>query len=158
MPLQMSVAPTRLAIFALQSETALPIARMPVYAEIVVRSETEDLPVDVDGRLDDAILLALREDAPENIDEPQPRQRLADVISQEIARQLGPDAAATLQAGDPAEFIAKVISRVRDAFGGAPLRSLHREVKPKYLVAEHQALRHAPSDDAGANQIGRAHV
>ena len=101
MPLTMPVAPTRLAIFALESGTALPVARMPVYAEIVVRTEMEEQAVEVDGRLDDAILQALRRDAPENIHAPQPRQRLADVIGQEIARQLGPKADEMLREGDP---------------------------------------------------------
>jgi hypothetical protein len=40
---------------------------MPVHAEVIVRSETMDLPVSNDGKLDDPILLALRKDASENI-------------------------------------------------------------------------------------------
>jgi hypothetical protein len=64
MPLTISVAPTRLAIFAVEYGTSLPIAPMAVYAGIVVRSESEEPGGDVDGRLDDAILRALRQDAP----------------------------------------------------------------------------------------------
>jgi hypothetical protein len=106
MPLTISVAPTRLANFAVKYGTAPPVARMPVYTEIVVRSEWKEPAVDIDGRPDDAILLALRHDAPGNIVEPQPGQRLADVIGQEIARQPGPNADSMLRVGDPAEFIA----------------------------------------------------
>jgi len=127
MALQMLVAPTRLALFALEHGTALPIARMPVYAEIVVRSETDEPAVFFDDQLNDPILVALRMDASENLVEPQPRQRLVEVIGQELVRQLGPNADDVLRAGDPAEFIMKVIARVRDASGGALLRSLDRD-------------------------------
>jgi hypothetical protein len=142
MPLTMPVVPTRLAVFALESGTALPIARMPVYAEIVVRAEMEEPAVDVDHRLDDVILQALRRDAAENIHSPQPRQRLADVIGQEIARQLGPKADEILREGDPTEFIAEVIRRVRDASGGATLRSVDNDTLK-------QLIRKAIREEAG---------
>ena len=139
--------PTRLAIFALESGTALPITRMPVYAEIVVRSEMEESAVEVDRQLDDFIAQALQNDAAENLAEPQSRQRLTGVIGQEIARQLGPKANAILQADDPTEFIAAVINRARKAFGGAPLRSLDRDTLKRAVrdaIREEAARRKLP--------------
>jgi hypothetical protein len=64
MPLTMPVGPIRLTISALESETALPIARMPIYAENVVRAEMAEQAVEADGRLDNAIPQARRKDEP----------------------------------------------------------------------------------------------
>jgi len=38
--------PSRLAIFALEQGSGLPIARMPTYAEVIVRSQEAEPPVD----------------------------------------------------------------------------------------------------------------
>lgn len=142
----MESLPNRVAIFARENGTGLPIARMPVYAEIVVRSETVEPAVEADPRLNDAIMLALRRDAPENLGQPQPVQRLTDVIGQEIARALGLDADTVLRAGDPGEFIAKVIGRARATSGGAQLRSLDSDTLRR-------AVRDAVRREAGARDL-----
>lgn len=141
MSLTPPITPERLALFTLEAGTAKPIAHVPVYAEVVVRAEVNEPPVDADPSFGDAILIALRADAPENIAVPQPLQRLTDLFAQELARQLGPTAHSMLKGG-AADFIAQVIKRGRAALGGTPLRSIDTD-------ALKQVLRAAIREEAG---------
>lgn len=115
--------PAKLSLFLSAPDRGAPVARTPVYAEILVRTDRADLPVvDVDQRLQDFILLALRDDDPVNVSE-QFRASLAEILAQAVARALGPTAADVLRnAGiDPVEFISAVVRRARGAMGGAAL-------------------------------------
>jgi len=118
--------PSRLAIFALEQGSGLPIARMPAYAEVIVRSEEAAPPVDPFLGLDDPILAALRADAPENLGDPQPRRRLLDAINRELVRQLGSKGLARLSEvpGALPKFVAAVIQRIRGAANNAPLQRI----------------------------------
>ena len=138
MPLATSISPIRLAIFVVETGVGLPIARLPIFSEIIVRSETADVVVPVDHQLDDDILQALKRDAAENLHTPQPRQRLADIISQEIARQFGPSASDVLAPVGAIDFIATSIARARASLGGATLRSIDSD---KLVPALRDAIR-----------------
>lgn len=146
MPTFVSSTPSKLAIFALEQSTGLPVARLPVYAEVVIRSEEAEPAVDPDDRLNDAILVALRKDAPENIAEPQPLRRLSDLINREIVRQLGRKGVDALVGGNPVPFVAAIIRAARDAQGGATLRTLDGD-------ALKAALRAAVRAEAARRQL-----
>src|SRR5947209_1774001 len=125
MPPTTFTTPSRLAIFALERSSGLPIVRMPTYAEVIVRSAEPAAPVDPQQVLDDPILLALRTDAPENLDDPEPRRRLVDAINRELVRQLGAEGLAKLSApGALPKFIIAVIQRVRGAANNSALRKI----------------------------------
>jgi len=134
--------PSRLAIFALEHDSGLPIARMPVYAEIVVRSVPQEPPLNAPNRLNDQIQQGLSTDAPENLREPKTRQRLTAAISEEIDRQLGEAGIDELLTdGGALGFVAAVIKRVRAASDGVPLRNLDRD-------SLRSALRNAIAEEA----------
>lgn len=118
--------PSRLAIFALEQGSGLPIARMPAYAEVIVRSEEAEPPVDPFQGLDDPIQAALRADAPENLGDPEPRRRLLDAVNRELVRQLGSKGLAKLSEvpGALPKFVAAVIQRIRGAANNSPLRGI----------------------------------
>jgi len=118
----MSTPLARLAIFALNNVTALPIVHMPVYAEVIAHLESPELAIVGDHSLDDAIVQALRADDKQNVLDVPTRDRLVSAIRQEIARLLGPNAATILTT--PADFVSKIIERIRKASDSALLRSL----------------------------------
>jgi hypothetical protein len=123
MPLNHSMIPGRLAVFAIDQETGLPIVRLPMYAEVLVR----DLPDDdspMEDRLNDGIMVALRTDAAENLGEPQPRLRLLELINRQLVRQLAPAPLAVLISSSVEPFVEKVIARVRKSAGGLDLRAI----------------------------------
>ena len=114
--------PSRLAIFALEKGSGLPVARLPAYAEVIVRSEEAAPPVEPLQGLDDPIQAALRADAPENLGNPEPRRRLLDAINRELVRQLGSAGLAKLSEVPEAlpKFVAAVIQRIRSAENKVP--------------------------------------
>ena len=144
----MSANPSRLAIFALEQGTGLPLARMPAYAEVVVRSREAEPPVDPFQELDDPIQAALRADAPENVGDPEPRRRLLDAINRELVRQLGAKGIANLSdaPGAVPKFIAAIIQRVRAAVNNAPLRKVDADA----LVA---LLKRAITEEATRQKV-----
>jgi hypothetical protein len=140
--------PSRLAIFALAQGSGLPVARMPAYAEVIVRSEEAEPPVDPFQGLDDPIQAALRADAPENLGDPEPRRRLLDAINRELVRQLGAKGIAKLGEvpGAVPNFLAAIIKRIRSAANNAPLRRIDADA----LVA---ALKSAIREEAARQKI-----
>lgn len=132
--------PSRLAIFALEQGSGLPVARMPAYAEVIVRSEESEPPVDPFQGLDDPIQAALRADAPENLGDPEPLRRLLDAINRELVRQLGAKGLDKLAGSRGAlpKFIATVIKRVRGAANGAALREIDGDA---LVIALRDAIR-----------------
>lgn len=140
--------PSRLAIFALEKSSGLPLARIPTYAEVVVRSQEAEAPVDPFPGLDDPILAALRADSPESVSDPEPSRRLLDAINSELVRQLGAKGIAKLSdvPGAVPKFIAAVIQRVRNAAGNTPLRKIDADA----LVA---ALKIAIREEAARQKV-----
>lgn len=136
------VNPKRLSVFALDVSDTLPLSGLPIYSEVVIRSELGDPLVQTDSGFSDAVFVALRNDTTENVAEPQPKERLTALILEELARQLGPAAHGEL--GDAsAEFIGEVLKAVRTALGGAQLRDIDSK-------ALKRALRKATRDAAQA--------
>lgn len=140
--------PSRLAIFALELGSGLPIARMPAYAEVIVRSQVAEPPVDPFQGLDDPIQAALRADAPENLSDPEPRRRLLDAINRELVRQLGSKGLAKLSElpGAVPKFVGAVIRRIR---GGADNAQLGRIDADALVIALKSAIR----EEAGKQKL-----
>lgn len=129
--------PSRLAVFAYERDTGLPLARLPCYAEVVVRVPDGAGPVTAGRELDDAIAVVLREDDPENVADDAVRSRLTAVVEQELLRHLGPDAVEEFQREPDGarEFLRGVVRIIREAAGERALSDLPAE-EFRQLVAD----------------------
>ena len=116
----------KLSLFALDLKTALPIARVPFYAEIGVRATLELPPVAVEDRCDQVMRSALNLTDRECVDSPQCWNRVAEVLREGLSRHLTSEARSELAAdSDTAvEFLSRVIRRAREARRGATLLGL----------------------------------
>jgi hypothetical protein len=122
MPASELNTPRRLSIFVTDIASGLPISGLPVYAEILVRGDPNPSPSN--RQLDDQVVQALRDDDEANLLEPEPRQRLVEVINSETVGQLNDAGITKVIAGDVGGFLSKVIDRIRKNNGGAPLRDI----------------------------------
>jgi hypothetical protein len=118
--------PNKLSLVALDQETALPVARMPFYAEVGVRSTLGALPIPLDDRFEDAMRGALNSADRECGDSNQCWNRVSEVLRESVSRLISAEARNQLAAGNEQaiEVFGRVISRAREAGAGATLLGL----------------------------------
>ncbi len=138
----------KLSLFALDKETALPIARMPFYAEVGVRSTLEPPPVPLDGRFDDAMRGALNSVDRECVGSQQCWDHVSEVLREGVSRLLSGEVRNKLATDSQAanDIFDQVIRHARKANAGATLLGLDGSILKTLLdnaihtVAEGQGL------------------
>jgi len=116
----------KLSLFALDRKTALPLARVPFYAEVGVRTRLGPPPVPLDDRFGDAMRGALNSTDDACLESEQCADRVTTVLRAGLSRLLSTEARNELAAANESatEFLVRVFRRARDARAGATLLGL----------------------------------
>lgn len=127
---------TNLSLFAHELHTGVPLARMPVYAEVAVTAP-EELPAAEDGRFDEPIRVAIRDADSACFANSRCRERLRAAVDAAIARLLSPAARDGL-AQDPDQvsgFTRRMFRRAREENANAPISGLGDDTLRQRLEA-----------------------